>query len=205
MRAGRRGLPARHDLGRAYCPRGAGLGLPPVPAVRSRRERRSGAFLLVEWHVACMHASLRTSDTNSSIYLPFICNPLPNKLQVRDEKRTDFDAGRGGYGRAAMYQSVPEPAAEAPQAADPGACCVVTSIWRGGGDGHERRIITTRTHSIQYMHSFTHNAFPRHHDSVSAATGGGLNCDVVQFVNSGRKRKPMREPKACSNKKEKKE
>lgn len=46
--------------------------------------------------------------------------------QVRDEKRTDFDAGRGGYGRAAMYQSVPEPTAEAPQAADPGT-------WRRRG------------------------------------------------------------------------
>lgn len=40
--------------------------------------------------------------------------------QVRDEKRLDYDEGRGGYGRAAMYQSVPDPLAEAPQAADPG-------------------------------------------------------------------------------------
>lgn len=48
-------------------------------------------------------------------------SPLTHTHQVRDEKRTDYDAGRGGYGRAAMYQSVPEPAAEAPRAADPGA------------------------------------------------------------------------------------
>lgn len=40
--------------------------------------------------------------------------------QVRDEKRLDYDEGRGGYGRAAMYGAVPDPLAEAPQAADPG-------------------------------------------------------------------------------------
>eukprot|EP00624_Nannochloropsis_granulata_P004995 evm.model.NODE_35309_length_51595_cov_30.695145.6 len=34
--------------------------------------------------------------------------------QVRDEKRLDYDEGRGGYGRAAMYQSMSDPLAEAP-------------------------------------------------------------------------------------------